>query len=162
MNTLQKFEAKQLAKLTEGKTLPRFSPGDTVVVNLKIVEGDRERVQAYEGVCVARKGTGMNGSFTVRKISYGEGVERVFPLHSPRIESIELVRRGSVRRAKLYYLRDLQGKKARISERTTGHGLEEDQAAAAEAKAARAAVKKEAAGKKAEKKAAKKETKAKA
>src|SRR5688500_14662051 len=126
MNTLQKFEAKQLAKATEGKQIPRFSTGDTVVVNLKIVEGERERVQAYEGVCIARGGQGINESFTVRKISYGEGVERVFPLHSPRIESIELVRRGSVRRAKLYYLRDRQGKSARIVERTTGHSLEED------------------------------------
>jgi large subunit ribosomal protein L19 len=153
MNILQKFEAKTLAKLTEGKTIPTFSPGDTVIVNLKIVEGERERVQAYEGVCIARGGSGLNASFTVRKMSYGEGVERVFPLHSPRIESIELVRRGSVRRAKLYYLRDRMGKSARIAERTTGHGLEEAAAAAAEAAAARAVVKKA-------KKAAKKEAKA--
>ena len=152
MNTLQKFEAKTLAKLTEGKTIPTFSAGDTVIVNLKIVEGERERVQAYEGVCIARGGSGLNASFTVRKISYGEGVERVFPLHSPRIESIELVRRGSVRRAKLYYLRDRMGKSARIAERTTGHGLEEAAAVAAEAAAVRSAAKKE-------KKAAKKETK---
>lgn len=150
MNTLQKFEAKTLAKLTEGKTIPAFSAGDTVIVNMRIVEGERERVQAYEGVCIARSGSGLNASFTVRKISYGEGVERVFPLHSPRIESIQLVRRGSVRRAKLYYLRDRMGKSARIAERTTGHGLEEAAAAAAEAAAARAAAKKE-------KKAAKKE-----
>lgn len=153
MNILQKFEAKTLAKLTEGKTIPTFSPGDTVIVNLKIVEGERERVQAYEGVCIARGGSGLNASFTVRKMSYGEGVERVFPLHSPRIESIELVRRGSVRRAKLYYLRDRMGKSARIAERTTGHGLEEAAAAAAESAAARAVVKKA-------KKAAKKEAKA--
>ncbi len=152
MNTLQKFEAKTLAKLTEGKTITTFSPGDTVIVNLKIVEGERERVQAYEGVCIARSGSGLNASFTVRKISYGEGVERVFPLHSPRIESIELVRRGSVRRAKLYYLRDRMGKSARIAERTTGHGLEEAASVAAEAAAVRAAAKKE-------KKAAKKEAK---
>jgi large subunit ribosomal protein L19 len=153
MNILQKFEAKTLAKLTEGKTITTFSPGDTVIVNLKIVEGERERVQAYEGVCIARSGSGLNSSFTVRKMSYGEGVERVFPLHSPRIESIELVRRGSVRRAKLYYLRDRMGKSARIAERTTGHGLEEAAAAAAESAAARAVVKKA-------KKAAKKEAKA--
>ncbi len=152
MNILQKFEAKTLAKLTEGKTIPAFSSGDTVIVNLKIVEGDRERVQAYEGVVIARGGSGLNASFTVRKMSYGEGVERVFPLHSPRIESIELVRRGSVRRAKLYYLRDRMGKSARIAERTTGHGLEEAAAAAAEASAIRSAAKKE-------KKAAKKEAK---
>ncbi|MGZ9097182.1 MAG: 50S ribosomal protein L19 [Micavibrio sp.] len=142
MNILQKFEAKTLAKLTEGKTIPQFSSGDTVIVNLKIVEGERERVQAYEGVCIARGGSGLNASFTVRKMSYGEGVERVFPLHSPRIESIELVRRGSVRRAKLYYLRDRMGKSARIAERTTGHGLEEAATAAAESAAARAEVKK--------------------
>lgn len=117
MNTLQKFEASQVAKLTEGKNIPNFAPGDTVKVNVKIIEGNRERVQAYEGVCIARGGHGINASFTVRKISYGEGVERVFPLLSPRIESIELIRRGSVRRAKLYYLRDLRGKKARITEK---------------------------------------------
>ncbi len=117
MNTLQKFEASQVAKLTEGKNIPEFAPGDTVKVNVKIIEGNRERVQAYEGVCIARGGHGINASFTVRKISYGEGVERVFPLLSPRIESIELIRRGSVRRAKLYYLRDLRGKKARITEK---------------------------------------------
>ena len=117
MNTLQKFEASQVAKLTEGKNIPNFAPGDTVKVNVKIIEGNRERVQAYEGVCIARGGHGINASFTVRKISYGEGVERVFPLLSPRIESFELIRRGSVRRAKLYYLRDLRGKKARITEK---------------------------------------------
>ncbi len=117
MNILQKFEASQVAKLTEGKNIPEFAPGDTVKVNVRIVEGNRERVQAYEGVCIARGGHGINASFTVRKISYGEGVERVFPLLSPRIESIELIRRGSVRRAKLYYLRNLRGKKARIAEK---------------------------------------------
>lgn len=117
MNILQKFEASQVAKLTEGKNIPEFAPGDTVKVNVRIVEGNRERVQAYEGVCIARGGHGVNASFTVRKISYGEGVERVFPLLSPRIESIELIRRGSVRRAKLYYLRNLRGKKARIAEK---------------------------------------------
>lgn len=124
MNVIQKFEAEQVAKLTENKKIPVFSPGDTVKVNVKVVEGDRERVQAYEGVCIARKNAGINSSFTVRKISYGEGVERIFPLYSPRIDSIELIRRGDVRRAKLYYLRDRRGKSARIVERTTGHDVE--------------------------------------
>lgn len=119
MNTLQKFNADQAAKLREGKSIPDFAPGDTVKVNLRIVEGDRERIQAYEGVCIARGGSGMDESFTVRKISYGEGVERVFALLSPRIESIALIRRGAVRRAKLYYLRELRGKKARITEKKT-------------------------------------------
>ena len=116
MNLLQKFEQKQLTKLSEGKTIPDFRAGDTVRVNVKVVEGTRERIQAYEGVCIARKNAGINSSFTVRKVSYGEGVERVFPLHSPNI-TIELVRRGDVRRAKLYYLRNLTGKKARIAEK---------------------------------------------
>ena len=124
MNTLQKFEAQQLAVRLENTDIPVFSTGDTVKVNVKVKEGTRERVQAYEGVCIARGGHGMNANFTVRKISYGEGVERVFPLYSPRIESIELLRRGSVRRAKLYYMRDRRGKSARIAERTTGHGIE--------------------------------------
>lgn len=124
MNTLEKFEAKQLDKLKETKEVPNFGAGDTVKVNVKVKEGTRERIQAYEGVCIAREGGGINESFTVRKISYGEGVERVFPLWSNRIDSIELVRRGSVRRAKLYYLRDRRGKSARITERTTGHGIE--------------------------------------
>ncbi len=125
MNILQQFEADQVAKLTTGKTIPEFSPGDTVKVNVKVVEGTRERVQAYEGVVIARKNAGLNSSFTVRKISYGEGVERVFPLYSPRLDSIELVRKGSVRRAKLYYLRGRRGKSARIAERTTGRGMNE-------------------------------------
>lgn len=123
MNILQQFEADQVAKLTGGKTIPEFSPGDTVKVNVKVVEGTRERVQAYEGVVIARKNAGLNSSFTVRKISYGEGVERVFPLYSPRLDSIEVVRKGSVRRAKLYYLRGRRGKSARIAERTTGRGM---------------------------------------
>lgn len=125
-NTLQKFEARQVEKLAGNKEIPKFSVGDTLKVNIKIKEGERERVQAYEGICIARFGseTNINASFTVRKISLGEGVERVFPLFAPVIESIELVRRGDVRRAKLYYLRDRRGKSARISERTTGHGLE--------------------------------------
>lgn len=129
MNIVQKVEAKQIAALDNAKKIPVFSPGDTLKVNVRVVEGTRERIQAYEGVCIARGGAGVNASFTVRKISYGEGVERVFPLYSPRIESIELVRRGDVRRAKLYYLRDRRGKSARISERTTGHGMDGDGAA---------------------------------
>jgi len=123
-NLVDRINAKEAAKLSEGKENPNFSAGDTVKVHVKIREGTRERVQVFEGVCIARKGTGVEGSFTVRKISLGEGVERVFPLLSPRIEKIELVRRGSVRRAKLYYLRDRRGKSARIAERTTGHGIE--------------------------------------
>src|SRR3954447_24348825 len=106
-----------------GAKAPEFAPGDTLRVNVKVIEGTRERVQAFEGVCIARKNAGVNSSFTVRKISYGEGVERVFPLYSPRIASIDVVRRGDVRRAKLYYLRELRGKRARISERTTGRGM---------------------------------------
>ena len=120
MNIIQQLEAEQVQKLVEKRPVPEFSPGDTLRVNVKVVEGTRERVQAYEGVCIAIKNAGVNSSFTVRKISYGEGVERVFPLYSPRIDSIELVRKGDVRRAKLYYLRELRGKRARISERTTG------------------------------------------
>lgn len=123
MNILQQLEQEQIAKALGEKSIPEFSPGDTLRVNVKVVEGTRERIQAYEGVCIARKNAGVNSSFTVRKISYGEGVERVFPLYSPRIDSIELVRRGDVRRAKLYYLRDRRGKSARIAERTTGRGF---------------------------------------
>ncbi len=123
MNLLQQLEQEQIEKALGGKTIPDFSPGDTLRVNVKVVEGTRERVQAYEGVVIARRNAGVNSSFTVRKISYGEGVERVFPLYSPRIESIELVRKGAVRRAKLYYLRDRRGKSARIAERTTGRGM---------------------------------------
>jgi large subunit ribosomal protein L19 len=118
MNIIQQLEAEQVQKLSASKTVPDFGPGDTVIVNVKVVEGERSRVQAYEGVCIARAGRGLHQSFTVRKISYGEGVERVFPLYSPMIDSIKLVRRGKVRRAKLYYLRGLRGKKARITERT--------------------------------------------
>lgn len=117
MNVLQKFEAAQIAKLTADKTIPEFGPGDTVRVNVRIVEGANERVQAFEGVCIARTHRGGSSSFTVRKISHGEGVERLFPLYSPRIESIVLVRRGVVRRAKLYYMRKLRGKAARITEK---------------------------------------------
>jgi large subunit ribosomal protein L19 len=117
MNLLREIENEQMAKLTAGKEIPDFQPGDTVIVNVKIVEGERSRVQAYEGVCIGRAGAGLNENFTVRKISYGEGVERVFPLYSPMIDSISVVRRGKVRRAKLYYLRGLRGKSARIVER---------------------------------------------
>lgn len=125
MNTLEKFKAKQSAKFLADSNIPDFSAGDTIKVNVKIREGTRERVQAFEGVCIARSGKNdANASFTVRKISLGEGVERVFPLYSTRIDSIEVVRHGSVRRSKLYYLRDRRGKSARIAERTTGHGME--------------------------------------
>jgi large subunit ribosomal protein L19 len=117
MNIIAELEAGQVAKLSAGRTIPAFQPGDTVVVNVKVTEGERTRVQAYEGVCIARGGGGVNESFTVRKISYGEGVERVFPVLSPNIESIKVVRRGKVRRAKLYYLRDRRGKSARIAEK---------------------------------------------
>ena len=118
MNIIQQLEKEQAEKIAAKRTLPDFSPGDTVIVNVKVKEGDRTRVQAYEGVCIGRSGGGLNESFTVRKISYGEGVERVFPVHSPMIDSIKVVRRGKVRRAKLYYLRDRRGKSARIAERT--------------------------------------------
>jgi len=117
MNLLKQIEKEQMAKLSAGKQIPDFQPGDTLIVNVKIVEGERARVQAYEGVCIGRAGSGLNENFTVRKISYGEGVERVFPLYSPMIDSIEVVRRGKVRRAKLYYLRGRRGKSARIIER---------------------------------------------
>jgi large subunit ribosomal protein L19 len=117
MNLIQELEKEQLEKLAAGKAIPDFGPGDTVTVNVKVKEGDRTRVQAYEGVCIGRNGGGINESFTVRKISYGEGVERVFPIYSPMIDSIKLVRRGKVRRAKLYYLRGLRGKSARIVEK---------------------------------------------
>jgi large subunit ribosomal protein L19 len=118
MNLLKEIENEQMAKLSAGKEIPEFQPGDTVIVNVKIVEGERSRVQAYEGVCIGRAGGGINENFTVRKISYGEGVERVFPVYSPMIDSVKVVRRGKVRRAKLYYLRDRRGKSARIAERT--------------------------------------------
>src|SRR5437762_4526497 len=117
MSLLKQIEQEQIEKLSAGKDIPDFAPDDTVIVNVKVREGDRTRVQAYEGLCIARSGGGINESFTVRKISYGEGVERVFPLYSPMIDSIKVVRRGKVRRAKLYYLRGLRGKKARITEK---------------------------------------------
>jgi large subunit ribosomal protein L19 len=117
MNLLKEIENEQMAKLSAGKEIPDFQPGDTVIVNVKIIEGEKSRVQAYEGVCIGRAGAGLNENFTVRKISYGEGVERVFPLYAPMIDSIKVVRRGKVRRAKLYYLRGRRGKSARIVER---------------------------------------------
>ena len=130
MNIIQTIEAEHAAKLP-GAKMPAFQPGDTVIVNVKVVEGERTRVQAYEGVCIARSGHGLNENFTVRKISYGEGVERVFPVYSPMIDSIKVVRRGQVRRAKLYYLRGRRGKSARIVERQD-HGGQAETAAAGE------------------------------
>ena len=129
MTLIKELEQEQITKL--GKTIPPFEPGDTVLVNVKVVEGERSRIQAYEGVCIGRSGSGLNENFTVRKISYGEGVERVFPLYSPLVDSIKVVRRGKVRRAKLYYLRGLRGKSARIVERKSDNrqGAEATEAA---------------------------------
>jgi len=135
MDILEQFEAEQVAKLGTERPIPEFGSGDTLRVNVKVIEGARERVQAFEGVCIARKLAGINSSFTVRKISYGEGVERVFPLYSPRIESIEVVRRGKVRRAKLYYLRSRRGKSARITERISARSASRSAGANEEAKA---------------------------
>ena len=136
MNLLQTLEAEQMAAV-RAKALPDFRPGDTLKVNVKVVDvtfdektkqnKTRERIQAFEGVCIARQGAGLNEAFTVRKLSYGEGVERVFPIYSPLIDSIKVIRRGKVRRAKLYYLRDRRGKSARIVERKTGHGTEQSE-----------------------------------
>ena len=117
MNIIETLEREEVARLTSTREIPEFQPGDTVIVNVKVKEGERTRVQAYEGVCIARANSGLHENFTVRKISYGEGVERVFPIYSPNIDSIKVVRRGRVRRAKLYYLRDRRGKSARIAER---------------------------------------------
>ena len=136
LTVIQELENEQLAKLSGGRGIPDFQPGDTLLVNVKVVEGDRSRVQAYEGVCIGRAGSGLNENFTVRKISYGEGVERVFPLYSPMIDSIKVVRRGSVRRAKLYYLRGRRGKSARILERQSRQGGEAEVPESGEAKAA--------------------------
>ena len=119
MNLIEEIEREEIARVTEGKEIPTFQAGDTVRVNVKVTEGSRQRVQAFEGVCIARRNRGLNSSFTIRKISYNEGVERVFPLYSPIIDSIVVVRRGVVRRAKLYYLRGRRGKSARIAERRT-------------------------------------------
>ena len=120
MNIISKIEKEQMEKVLAERKIPEFSAGDTLRVDVKVVEGTRERIQAFEGVCIGRRNAGVSSAFTVRKISYGEGVERVFPLYSPRISNIEVIRRGKVRRAKLYYLRERQGKSARIKERTTG------------------------------------------
>jgi large subunit ribosomal protein L19 len=132
MNIIQQIDKEQVEKLSASKEIPDFAPGDTVLVNVKVVEGDKSRIQAYEGVCIGRSGHGLNENFTVRKISYGEGVERVFPLYAPMIDSISVVRRGKVRRAKLYYLRGLRGKKARISEAQSAVGAEAAEPAAKE------------------------------
>jgi large subunit ribosomal protein L19 len=126
MNIIEQLEQEQAAALAKKRKVPEFSPGDTVRVNVKVIEGERARVQAYEGVCIGRAGGGINENFTVRKISYGEGVERVFPVHSPLIDSIEVVRRGRVRRAKLYYLRGRRGKAARIPERQVARGKQKE------------------------------------
>jgi large subunit ribosomal protein L19 len=142
MNVIQQLEKEQIEKLTGERSVPLFAPGDTLRVKVKVVEGSRERLQAFEGVCIARRNNGLGSSFTVRKISYGEGVERVFPLYSPVIAEIEVVRRGDVRRAKLYYLRELRGKRARIFEKTDGFSAklaaEERQTALAAKQAGRA------------------------
>ena len=129
MDIIQTIEKEQAERLASIRGIPDFRPGDTVQVNVKVVEGDRTRVQAYEGVCIGRSGGGLNESFTVRKISYGEGVERVFPIYSPLVDSVEVVRRGKVRRAKLYYLRGRRGKAARITERQRGDDMGEDASA---------------------------------
>tara|TARA_R110000787_G_scaffold16622_25_gene50824 strand:+ start:70677 stop:71132 length:456 start_codon:yes stop_codon:yes gene_type:complete len=146
MNMIEQIEADQIQTL--GKNIPEFAPGDLVRVQVKVVEGDRERLQAYEGVCIARSNNGLNSNFTVRKLSYGEGVERVFPLYSPNVAEIEVVRRGKVRRAKLYYLRGRAGKSARIAEQTTGTKAklrQEERVAAAENRTSRRKKKAEAA-----------------
>jgi large subunit ribosomal protein L19 len=132
MNIIEEIDREQMAVVAGQREIPAFAPGDTLQVNVKVKEGDRSRVQAYEGVCIARSGGGLNESFTVRKISYGEGVERVFPLYSPMIDSVKVLRRGKVRRAKLYYLRALRGKKARIAEKVEPRRAKGEAAAAAE------------------------------
>ena len=124
MNLIQQLEQEEAARVLGDKSIPEFSPGDTLTVHVWIREGNRQRIQRFEGVCIARSGGGLNENFTVRKISFGEGVERVFPVYSPLIDKIEVKRKGKVRRAKLYYLRDRRGKSARIAERTTGRGIE--------------------------------------
>lgn len=153
MNTIEQLDKEEMERLTADGALPSFAPGDTVRVNVKVVEGTRERVQAFEGVCIAKNGSGLNEAFTVRKLSYGEGVERVFPLYSPNIDSIDVVRRGDVRRAKLYYLRGRQGKSARIAEKTDGFSAKltaEEKRIAQEEKRARDARTREAKNAKAE------------
>ncbi|HMM15191.1 MAG: 50S ribosomal protein L19 [Parvibaculum sp.] len=130
MNIIEQLEQEQMGTLSNGKEIPDFAPGDTLIVNVKVVEGERSRVQAYEGVCIARSGAGLNENFTVRKISYGEGVERVFPIYSPLVDSIKVVRRGRVRRAKLYYLRGRRGKSARIVEKQDNKARSQENGAA--------------------------------
>ncbi len=132
MNMIEQLNAEAVEKLVEAREVPTFGPGDTLRVHVKVVEGSRERVQVFEGVCIARRNRSLNSSFTVRKISYGEGVERVFPLHSPRIAKIEVVKRGAVRRAKLYYLRGRRGKSARIREKRDDRGMKKAAAKATE------------------------------
>lgn len=147
MNIIEQLDKEQMERLSAERPLPEFAPGDTLRVNVKVVEGTRERVQAFEGVCISRNGAGLNEAFTVRKISYGEGVERVFPIFSPSIDSIDVIRRGDVRRAKLYYLRGRQGKSARIAEKTTGYSAKvtaEEKRIAQQAKKARDAQTREA------------------
>ncbi|WP_310621931.1 50S ribosomal protein L19 [Flexibacterium corallicola] len=144
MNIIEQLDAEEMARIEENRKLPEFSPGDTVRVLVRVTEGTRTRVQAYEGVCIARSGGGINESFTVRKISYGEGVERVFPIFSPMVEGVEVIRRGRVRRAKLYYLRERRGKSARIVEATNARAKrlnEKAREAAAAVKAAKEAEK---------------------
>lgn len=153
MNIIEQLDKEEMERLTADGALPSFAPGDTLRVNVKVVEGTRERVQAFEGVCIAKNGSGLNEAFTVRKLSYGEGVERVFPLYSPNIDSIDVVRRGDVRRAKLYYLRGRQGKSARIAEKTDGYSAKltaEEKRIAQEEKRARDAKTREAKNAKAE------------
>lgn len=140
MNMIEQLDQEQIVRLTGDKEMPKFAPGDTIRVNVRVVEGERTRLQAFEGVCIARKNAGVNSAFTVRKLSYGEGVERVFPVYSPNVDSVEVVRRGDVRRAKLYYLRGLTGKAARIAEKTDGFSgkvSQEEKRVAREAKASR-------------------------
>lgn len=147
MNIIEQLDKEQMERLAAERPVPEFAPGDTLKVNVKVVEGTRERVQAFEGVCIARQGAGLNEAFTVRKLSYGEGVERIFPIFSPTIDSIEVVRRGDVRRAKLYYLRGRQGKSARIAEKTDGYSAKltaEEKRIAQEEKRARDAKAREA------------------
>ncbi|MCV6577152.1 MAG: 50S ribosomal protein L19 [Cohaesibacter sp.] len=141
MNIIQQLEQEQMAEIAAKREIPEFSPGDTVRVNVRVTEGTRTRVQAYEGVCIARSGGGLNENFTVRKISYGEGVERVFPIFSPMIDSLDVVRRGKVRRAKLYYLRGRRGKSARIVEATNSRARKLNDVAKAKVAAAKEAAK---------------------
>ncbi|SFO36413.1 large subunit ribosomal protein L19 [Cohaesibacter marisflavi] len=150
MNIIEELEKEQMAEIAAKREIPEFSAGDTVRVNVRVTEGTRTRVQAYEGVCIARTGGGLNEAFTVRKISYGEGVERVFPVFSPMLEGVEVIRRGKVRRAKLYYLRGRRGKSARIVEATNSRARKLNDVAKAKVAEARAAKKAEAAAAKAD------------